>query len=232
MRQIFLWLYRRTGKTGQISDSLPSSLLLRFLFQRLFLIFFGLLLERTLVFRHPSASTYGQRSFGRYAFIGKDCTINGHSIDGVSVGARTRIGAYSILSASNHLSFLGKGISIGDDCSVGEFSFIGGGGGVSIGDKVIMGQFVSFHPSNHVFSGMIPIIDQGVTRSGIVIESDVWVGSKATFLDGCVVRKHSVVAAGSVVMGEFPPNSLIAGVPARLVRSLEGEKDLSQDQVS
>ena len=87
-----------------------------------------------------------------------------------------------------------------------------------------MGQYVSFHASNHVFSdNSRPIKDQGVTSQGIRIEDDVWVGAKVTFLDGTVVRSHSVVAAGAIVAGEFPPNALIGGVPARVLKTLGRE---------
>jgi len=69
---------------------------------------------------------------------------------------------------------------------------------------------------------------QGVNRKGIVIEDDCWVGGNATFLDGCHLGRGCVVAAGAVVRGEIPPYSVIAGVPARVIRSRLPQESLSK----
>jgi acetyltransferase-like isoleucine patch superfamily enzyme len=150
------------------------------------------------------------------------CSLTAYSTDGVWIGERTKIGAYTILGATNHLSKLGKGIRIGKDCGIGQFSFIGASGGVDIGDNVIMGQYVSFHASNHLFEDPGKLIrDQGVTAKGIQIEGDIWIGAKATVLDGSIVRRHSVIAAGAVVSAEFPPSCIIGGVPAKVIKTIE-----------
>jgi len=59
---------------------------------------------------------------------------------------------------------------------------------------------------------------QGVTRAGIVIEDDCWLGAGAKILDGVTVGAGSVVGAGAVVTRSFPPKSVIGGVPAKLLR--------------
>ena len=51
------------------------------------------------------------------------------------------------------------------------------------------------------------------------IESDVWIGAKATILSGVTIGKGSVVAAGAVVTKDVPKNSIVAGVPARVIKS-------------
>ena len=56
-----------------------------------------------------------------------------------------------------------------------------------------------------------PMQDQGVTRSGIVIEDDCWLGAGCKILDGVTIRAGSVVGAGAVVTRSFPPNSIIGG---------------------
>jgi acetyltransferase-like isoleucine patch superfamily enzyme len=83
---------------------------------------------------------------------------------------------------------------------------------------------VSFHSQEHNFEDVSAVIrDQGTTERGIVIGDDVWIGAKATILDGAVVGRHSVIAAGAVVRGQFPERSVLAGVPARLVRRISEE---------
>ena len=158
--------------------------------------------------------------FGMGVTLGKYVTIDGLSRDGVVIADGVNIGPYTVIEASGIITNLGKGIQIGEFSGIGAFSFIGGAGGVTIGKNVIMGQWVGFHPENHVFDRTdIPIRLQGVTRHGIVIEDDCWIGAKATFLDGVHVGTGCVIAAGAVVRGDIPSYSIAAGVPAKVIKS-------------
>ena len=158
--------------------------------------------------------------FGRAVTLGKGVVIDGLARDGVVIGDGVNIGSYTVIEASGIITNLGKGIQIGEYSGIGGFSFIGGAGGVVIGKNVIMGQCVSFHPENHVFSRTdIPIRLQGVTRQGIKVDDDCWIGAKVTFLDGADVGRGCVIGAGAVVRGIIPPYSIAAGVPARVIKS-------------
>ena len=66
----------------------------------------------------------------------------------------------------------------------------------------------------------LPIRLQGVNHQGIKIGNNVWIGAKATFLDGSVVGNNSIVAAGAVVRGIFPDNVIIGGVPAKIIKKI------------
>jgi acetyltransferase-like isoleucine patch superfamily enzyme len=157
---------------------------------------------------------------GRAVTLGRGVMIDALSHEGVHIGDDVNLGPWCILEASGVISNIGKGIRIGSHCGIGAFSYIGGAGGVDIGDNVIMGQRVSFHPENHRFDRTdVPIRDQGVTRDGIVLGDDCWVGANVTFLDGARVGAGCVIAAGTVVRGEIPPNSVCAGVPVRVLRT-------------
>lgn len=165
---------------------------------------------------------------GRSVTFGRGCIVDGLSRDGVRLGDNVNVGPYTTIQASGVLTKLGTGCNMGDNSAIGGYSFIGCGGGVAIGDNVIMGQYISFHSENHIFDRTdVTIRSQGVTRTGIVIEDDCWVGAKATFLDGCHVGRGCVVAAGSVVRGKIPPYSVIGGVPARVLRSRLAEESES-----
>ncbi|MEW1810249.1 DapH/DapD/GlmU-related protein [Pseudarthrobacter phenanthrenivorans] len=61
------------------------------------------------------------------------------------------------------------------------------------------------------------IKEQGVAWNPIVIEDDCWIASGATILAGVTIGKGSVVAAGAVVTKSFGPNSVVAGVPAKMI---------------
>ncbi len=110
--------------------------------------------------------------------------------------------------------------------SIGEYSYIGcnavigAGGGIQIGNHVLIGQSVNLHAENHNFSDPELRVDQqGVTYQGIIIEDDVWIGSKATILDGVRIGKGAVIAAGAVVTKSIPDYAIAMGVPARIVGS-------------
>jgi acetyltransferase-like isoleucine patch superfamily enzyme len=166
------------------------------------------------------------KSRARFQF-GSKCQIYDNAyIDclgsmGVTLGDNVTIGAYSRLVVSSDITNLGSFIKFGDNVGIGEFSRVGGSGGVSIGNDTIIGQYFSCHPENHIFSdNSIPIRLQGTSRKPIVIGEGCWLGSKVTLLAGTVIGRNSVVAAGSVVKGEFPSGVIIGGVPAKVLRTI------------
>jgi acetyltransferase-like isoleucine patch superfamily enzyme len=61
---------------------------------------------------------------------------------------------------------------------------------------------------------------RGVVHQPITLKKNVWIGTAATILAGVTVGENSVVAAGAVVTKDVPPNCLVAGVPARVVKNL------------
>ena len=86
---------------------------------------------------------------------------------------------------------------------------------------MIMGQHVSFHAENHEYDRSdVPSGSRELTRKEIEgVEDDCWVGSNVTFLDGVHVGRGCVIAAGTVVRGEIPAYSVVAGVPGRVIKS-------------
>ena len=107
---------------------------------------------------------------------------------------------------------------------MGAASFLGGQGGIVIGTDVIMGPGVRIFSENHRTDAMDrPIRAQGVTRATVRIDDDCWIGAGATILAGVTIGTGSVVAAGAVVTHDVPPWSVVAGVPARVVRSRSPE---------
>lgn len=80
---------------------------------------------------------------------------------------------------------------------------------------------MSVHPENHNYADKSKLIrEQGVSRIGIKIGNDCWIGAKVTILDGVNLGDKCVVAAGSIVTKSFPNNSLIGGIPARLLKNI------------
>lgn len=155
---------------------------------------------------------------GNNVRIENNTTINALSEEGVFLGDRVKIGEYSKMLCTGSLSNLGRGISIGNDSSFSEYTFFGCAGGISIGNNVIAGQNVRFHAENHLYRNKSELIrKQGVSRKGIVVGDNCWIGSGVTILDGTKIGNNTVIAAGAVVSGEYEDNCILGGIPARMI---------------
>lgn len=142
---------------------------------------------------------------------------------GIHIGAGTLIMHGAILHVYNFRDLPHAGITIGRDSLIGEYTVIRGQGGVALGDRVYTSPMVQIIAVNHVFEDPArPFIHQGITAQGIVIEDDVWIGSGAVITDGVRVGAGAVVAAGAVVTKDVPPHAVVGGVPARVLREIDG----------
>jgi acetyltransferase-like isoleucine patch superfamily enzyme len=141
---------------------------------------------------------------------------------GIEIGAGTIVMHGAVLHVYNFRYIPHAGIWIGRDSLIGEYSVIRGQGGVVIGNRVYTSPFTQILAVNHVFDDpTTPFIAQGITAQGIVIEDDVWLGASAIVTDGVRIGRGAVVAAGAVVTEDVPAHSVVAGVPARVVRRLD-----------
>ncbi|MFZ1943768.1 MAG: sugar O-acetyltransferase [Acidobacteriaceae bacterium] len=112
----------------------------------------------------------------------------------------------------------------GDEIRVGQNVFINQNctfydlGGLDIADDVMIGPNVSLITAGHPLE---PLQRRAATvGKPIVIERNVWIAASVTIVGGVTVGENSVVAAGSVVTRDVPPNTLVAGNPARVIRSI------------
>jgi acetyltransferase-like isoleucine patch superfamily enzyme len=145
---------------------------------------------------------------------------------GIDIGPNTILMHGAVLHVYNFRNLPHAGIKIGRDSLIGEYSVIRGQGGVTIGDRVYTSPFTQIIAVNHVFDDPNrPFVEQGITAQGIVIEDDVWLGSGAVVTDGVRVGKGAVVAAGAVVTKDVPPHTVVAGVPAKPIKRVDGEAD-------
>lgn len=142
---------------------------------------------------------------------------------GIEIGAGTIVMHGAVLHVYNFRNLPQSRIKIGRDSLIGEYSVIRGQGGVQIGDRVYTSPFTQIIAVNHVFDDPnVPFVDQGITAEGIVIEDDVWLGAGAVITDGVRVGKGAVVAAGAVVTKDVPPHTVVGGVPAKIIKSIDG----------
>lgn len=144
--------------------------------------------------------------------------------NGITLGDNTIVMHGAILHVYNFRGLPNSGITIGKDSLVGEHSVIRGQGGVTIGDRVYTSPFTQIIAVNHVFDDpQRPFVNQGITAEGIVIEDDVWLGAGAVITDGVRVGKGAVVAAGAVVTKDVPAHTVVGGVPAKVIKEIDGE---------
>jgi acetyltransferase-like isoleucine patch superfamily enzyme len=144
---------------------------------------------------------------------------------GIDIGDNSIVMHGAVLHVYNFRSLPHAGIKIGKGSLVGEYSVIRGQGGVQIGDRVYTSPFTQIIAVNHIFDDPArPFVDQGITAEGIVIEDDVWLGAGAIITDGVRVGKGAVIAAGAVVTRDVPAHTVVGGVPARPIKSINGEE--------
>jgi len=110
---------------------------------------------------------------------------------------------------------VGRNVFVNQNCTFYDL------GGLDICDDVMIGPNVNIITTGH------PIEPSrrrdGVTAKPIVIERNVWIGAGATIIGGVTVGENSVVGAGSVVTRDVPPNTLVGGNPAKVIRSIAEE---------
>lgn len=142
---------------------------------------------------------------------------------GISIGRNSIVMHGAVLHVYNFRGLPHAGIVVGEDSLIGEYCVIRGQGGVQIGNRVYTSPHSQIIAVNHVFSDPDQaFVDQGITAKGIIIEDDVWIGSAAVITDGVHVGEGAVVAAGAVVTKDVAPHTIVGGVPARMLKSIDG----------
>lgn len=134
---------------------------------------------------------YRRFSLGDHSVIESFCCIN-NAVGDVVIGDHTRVGIHNTII-----------------------------GPVSIGNHVNLAQGITVTALNHNFSDPDKLIDeQGISTAAVHIGDDVWIGANAVVLPGVTIGNHSVVAAGAIVTKDVPQGSLVAGVPAKILKQI------------
>ncbi len=129
------------------------------------------------------------------------------------------LGDYSVIESFACINNAVGDVVIGDHTRIGLHNTIIGP--VEIGNNVNLAQGITVTALNHNFSDTNKRIDeQGVSTNPVTIEDDVWVGANAVILPGVTIGEHCVVAAGAIVTKDVPPHSLVAGVPAKVIKNI------------
>ena len=141
---------------------------------------------------------------------------------GIEIGENTFVMHGAILHVYNFRALPHAFIRIGANSLIGELNVLRGQGGITIGDRVYTAPLVQMLAVNHVYADPArPMVEQGITAEGIVVEDDVWIGAGAIITDGVRIGKGAVVAAGAVVTKDVAPHTVVGGVPARVIKAID-----------
>lgn len=117
----------------------------------------------------------------------------------------------------------GSSLEIGDSTYVGRYCEISSNADSRIGRRCAIAAFCAIIDTDHVYQDpRRPIAAQGAKSAAVHVEDDVWLGYRTTVLKGTRLGRHSVVGAGGVVTRDVPPLSVAVGVPARVIKTIEG----------
>lgn len=159
-----------------------------------------------------------------YVLIAKRLPISYNRFGQISKKIRYMLAKRFIRKCGDNVNFE-MGATFGTDLEIGNNSGVGINArlskGVKIGENVMMAPDVVILTVNHnIFDTGLPMIQQGDSvLENVVIEDDVWIGQRVIILPGVKLKKGVVVGAGSVVTKTFPEYSIIAGNPARIIKS-------------
>ena len=134
--------------------------------------------------------------------------------------------SYSYMNNANNIDVqdLFPSIVIGERCNFGAFNHISSAFGIRIGNNCLTGKWVTISDNNHgsvaeILLDTPPIRRKLSTKGVIEIGNNVWIGDKSTILSGVKIGDNSIIAANSVVTKDIPPYSVVAGVPAKIIKS-------------
>ncbi len=135
---------------------------------------------------------------------------------GVRIGSRSLVMGPLDITGPGRVQDL---FSIGDDTFVTGPLHVDLGAAVRIGNRVRLGHQVALLTVDHEIGPSAQRCGD-VLVAPVIIGDGAWLASRVTILPGVSVGNGSIVAAGAVVTNDVPPNTLVAGVPARVVRDL------------
>lgn len=149
-----------------------------------------------------------------HVHICRNVRINARGVNNVvKIGART-----SLQHGADIRALDCSHIEIGEGSFIGPYVCLAGPGDIRIGNHCSIASHSGIFANNHKFADPSQTIHaQGLSRKGIVIEDNCWLGHGVTVLDGITIGEGSVIGAGAVVSKDIPRGSVAVGVPAKVI---------------
>jgi len=153
---------------------------------------------------------------GRGVSLGHNSYLECSSAQGVSLANGVTLREYAWLQCRSGFNTAAGKVSIGEGSYIGPFAVLGAGGGLLIGPRCQIGARFTVSAESHERDAQNSFVHGKVSRSGVEIGSECWIGNNVCVLDGVRIGARCVIGAGSVVTRDVPDGSTAFGVPARV----------------
>lgn len=142
----------------------------------------------------------------------------------IKIGKRVEIRKHARLETFGPMKDNKPKLTIGDGTSIHLYFHCGAAESVTIGKDVLMASRIYISDHDHEFDNpeIAPVNSRKLITKPVTIEDGVWIGEGAVILKGVTIGKRSVIGANSVVTKDIPPYHVAAGVPAKIIKKIEG----------
>jgi acetyltransferase-like isoleucine patch superfamily enzyme len=178
----------------------------------------NVILGKGITIRQPS-----RISLGDNVAIDDYCALDvrSQSDAGITIGDRTIISRNTILRTKDGTITIGAGSGVGANCVLASTSRL------DVGENMLMASCVCvIAGGQHAFDRTdLPIVEQGmVSKGGIAIGANVWIGTRVTVLDGVRIGNDAIIGACSMVNKDIPDYAIAYGAPAKMVKDRREDK--------
>lgn len=154
---------------------------------------------------------------------GRNTCLRGCRVS-VTGGGTLIIGESTALQRNCDLVVRSGELLIGRHVHVGTGVVIAVQDRVEIGDETLIGEYVSIRDQDHAYSTIGLTRERGFETAPILIGANVWIGAKVTITKGVSIGDNAVIGANSVVTRDVPANSVVAGVPADIIKMIKSDR--------
>lgn len=165
---------------------------------------------------HVKMISAGDLHYGRGVSIGHGSYMDCSASEGVWIGNGSTLREHAWLQCRSGLNAQARVVRIGERVYIGPFAVIGAGGEVAIGDGCQIGARFTLSAESHEAGAGNSHVAGTVSRQGVHIGRDCWIGNNVCVLDGVRIGERCVIGAGSVVTRSVPDGATAYGVPARV----------------
>lgn len=163
---------------------------------------------RSLVIRNPASITLGKR-----VMIDDFAVLDARGEASIALADFVSVGRFTTITAKGGMVDLGAGVNIGSYCRIATQSRI------EIGESTLVAAYCYLGPGNHQRGDDdTPLIAREMEiKGGVRIGRNVWIGARATILDGVTIGDGAIVGAHSLVRSDVPAGAVVAGTPAKII---------------
>jgi acetyltransferase-like isoleucine patch superfamily enzyme len=144
----------------------------------------------------------------------------------MTLGEKVMVDDYAVLDARGtaaHISAKGGRIELGRGANIGSYCRLATQSRITVGESVLVAAYCYIGPGNHLpADDSTPLIAREMEmKGGVTIGEHAWIGAHSTILDGVTIGAGAIVGAHSLVRADVPAGAVVAGVPARIIRTAD-----------